>query len=203
MATPKPHSKTTFIFCRHGESELNAANHKEETQEANSPLTQLGKQQSEILAKSLFSMVNNQQPLNVLISNLDRAIDTSTPFLNLLRENKIPFTHEFRNDIVEYLGPHKILDDRILERGITLDKNWADFIDFRVFKFFQELSTYPVDSVNVIFSHGYFIAALLAIISVQGEYHGHQRVAFELENCSKTVVTLNHNTKWFGIHLRN
>jgi broad specificity phosphatase PhoE len=195
-------NKTTFIFCRHGESELNAANNREETQEANSPLTPLGKQQSEILAKSLFDLVSkNQQTLNILISNLDRTIDTSEPFLELLRENNIPFTHEFRNDIVEYLGPHKILDQQLLERRITLDKNWKEFIDKRVFKFFRELTTYPANSMNIIFSHGYFISALLAIIAVQGEYHGDQRVAFDLENCSKTIVTLNHTNYWFIIHL--
>lgn len=195
---------TTFIFCRHGESELNAKNHKEETDEANSPLNLVGIVQSEILAKKLILLIQQQKyqdhKINVLISNLDRATDTAKPFLKLLEENGIPFEKTYRNDIIEYLGPHKILKEDLQSKGIKLDKNWQSFIDQRVFPFFEQLKIYAPGTVNIVFSHGYFIAALLAIIAVQGEYHGYQRVAFELDNCSKTIVTFNHNTKWFSIH---
>lgn len=195
---------TTFVFCRHGESEVNAANHREETSEANSPLTELGHKQSELLANSLISFITQpsylNHSINILISNLDRAINTSKPFLQLLKTKQIDFTHQHRNEIIEYLGPHKIIGPELQQKGISKDESWSNFIDNRVFAFFEELKSYPPNSVNILFSHGYFLSALLSIIAVQGEYHGHQRVAFELENCSRTIVTFNHNTRWFKIH---
>ena len=193
---------THFIFCRHGQSEINASGLKEETSEANSSLTDVGKEQSKKLAHALWTLIHTRffgLKMRIVVSTLDRAMDTSAPFIDLLNPNQIEYELTYRNEIVEHLGKHKILDEKLLKRGLKKDDTWDNFINNRVFPFFQELCSFPPNCIVIFFTHGYFLSSLLSIIAVQGQYHGTQRAAFDPENCSMTYVTLNHDTKFWSI----
>lgn len=199
-------TKTTFVFCRHGQSELNALNHKEETSDANSPLSSTGKKQSEKLAKNLVQLIQNSyrsHSIKVIVSTLDRALDTAKPFLNLLDINNIRYEKTETNQIIEYIGPHKQLEQSLADKGIKSDETWSNFIDSRVYTFYQSLMQVEQNTICFVFSHGYFLSSLLSIIAVQGEYHGNQRVGFDISNCSKILVTFDHSTKYWLIHIKN
>lgn len=200
-------TKTTFVFCRHGQSELNAQNHKEETPVVNSPLSTTGKKQSEKLAKNLLQLIQNSyrsHSIKIIISTLDRALDTAKPFLNLLDTNNIRYEKVVTNEIIEYIGPHKQLEQTIVDKGIKSDETWSNFIESRVYQFYQSLlNDSEPNCIWFVFSHGYFLSSLLSIIAVQGVYHGDQRVAFDLGNCSKILVTLDHSLKRWSIHIKD
>jgi len=148
-----------LILVRHGESETNKELHEAKLPDAikqttaNPPLTRKGEQQAQITAHHLLTLIDQNQTLRVMHSELDRSKDTATPFYSLLEMHKIPFRCEIRPDLNEK-------SEAIV--GVKNNEPLIVFIE-RVKAFLATLS--PCDNEHlIIIGHSVFISVMTSLL---------------------------------------
>jgi broad specificity phosphatase PhoE len=197
-----------IVFVRHGESEANVHIHNRNPDADNlinrlgdPELSELGKQQAEVVGKALISSLADMgnPSVDVLISRYSRAQQTSEYFVsNYQNIENINITGE----LIEYT-PLKIrLSQLHLDNGIHHDHNWESFKD-RIIEFCKTYIMNPPNRPIIVFGHSLYISCIVSYISSRYTFFPEKdEMCFRFPNCSITTFLwdLEHR-KWIADHV--
>jgi broad specificity phosphatase PhoE len=197
--------KHRIIFVRHGEtlSNISIMNNDTNTlqvKQLNTPLSPNGYQQAEDIAtlfKNIFFFPNK-----IIMSGLDRVMDTASPTVQLFESDGIPIIID--NNIVEF---NDKFDEKVTNKCdhtfLYAKETKLDFIK-RVNNFFNTelLSNGTIDKPyqTIVFTHSQVISCILtnSLLSIQNEVD----IFFHISNGSITCIDIDENNK-IHVHVVN
>lgn len=190
--------KHRIIFVRHGEtlSNISIMNNNIDTLQAkklNTPLSENGVKQAEDIA-TLFKNTDFL-PNKIIMSGLDRVIDTASPTIKLFENSNVPiiidnniveFNDKFNEEVTNKYN-HKFSYTK--ETKLEFIKRVNDFFNFKL------LSNETTDELcqTIVFTHSQVISCILtnSLLSIQNEVD----VFFHISNGSITCIDIDENNK--------
>lgn len=187
--------KHRVIFIRHGETLSNMSIMNNETntlqvKKLNTPLSSTGLKQAEDIA-ILFKNINFK-PNKIIMSGLDRVIDTAMPTIQLydipilVTNDIIEFNDKFSNEVINKIG----------NTFLYIKESKTEFIK-RVNNFFnlELLSLGTVDNPfqTIVFTHSQVISCILtnSLTNIQNDID----IFFHISNGSVTCIDIDENNK--------
>jgi len=197
-----------IVFVRHAESEANVYIHKKDPDAdkyinnlGDPELSQLGRQQSEAVGRSLINSLKEMgnPVINVLVSQFIRTQQTSEYFIkNYANIDEVIITTE----LLEYTPSQTRFSQAHLDSGLSHDTSWEDF-KRRIIKFAETYMSLSHDKPIIVFGHSMFISCLVTYISSNRTFFPQKdELCFRFPNCSVTTFLWDDiKQRWLADHV--
>lgn len=193
--------QTRFYFVRHAQTSFNEKRPSDTDKLIDSPLTSRGKIEAEQTAYFLRYQNPSDARITIIRSPLKRTIDTSTPLIKLLQNDKIKHQVIDLHQLHEYQQESQQIPMHLKE-VITGDKDWESFWA-RVRKLPGLLRESAKDSkIVVVFSHARVISCLIQYLMSQETSTSCPNLALKIYNCSISIVDYN-NGEWNFVRIND
>lgn len=185
-----------MVFVRHGETESNKHLMNGKTsiidpkiKNLNTPLSKIGVKQSQNVATYLKLI--NFIPDEIIVSSLDRAIDTGKPYI--IEHSNIPLIYD--ETIIEYNHKHDETVETQAGTWLYKEETLQSFIQriVQAFKRIKNKGSAKSPKQTLIYTHSQVISAILT----NGIYETENitNAFFHLSNCSITCIDMDEDNK--------